>query len=350
MGFYRNVMMGGGIGALAAAAVLGGTGAASAQVVAPQIQAALNATTAAVISAVSRPTSPFVTGLATEVDANTCGIGPWTRANAGYLRAGSGGTTIDVRYGGILGAADLSCFNINGSGLDLSAGAEVGKLWGIGNDVAAPTASATLDQTFFGGYLTAAKGPISGAVEVRRELNTFTAQGLLPGFGIPDGTQLQVNRTIVNAAASYNIELQDGISLVPSAGISVISTDGGTTTVGASSLTLNPSVGAVGFVSGTLAKVIVLADQKSALQPFATASYYHDFGLGLTGSVTTGGVTTTGAVPGPGSYGELSLGINYVKLIEGGGPRQFSATLRGDAKFNGNFYGLSVTGQARVQF
>ncbi len=336
-----------------AAGVLGlATGSASAQVIPPEIQASINATTTAVISAVTRPTSPFVTGIAAEIQPNTCGAAPWVRGSGGLVSSTTAGATVDVRYGSALVAADVGCFNMNGSGFDLTAGAELGKLWATGNQPATPSAYATLDQTFLAGYITAAKGGFAGDVEVRREWNTFTAQGL-GGVGIPDGTQLNVDRTIVNAGASYAIPFANNFSFIPAAGLSYLHTDAASVTLPAGTASIAADDGLIGYIGATLATTIVLPDQASALQPFATATYYHDFGTDLTGTFTPagGGAPITAQLSGLGDYGELSLGINYVKVLDGpGAPRQFSATLRGDAKFNGTFHGFNVTAQARLQF
>lgn len=53
------------------------------------------------------------------------------------------------------------------------------------------------------------------------------------------------------------------------------------------------------------------------------------------------------------SYTELSVGANYVKVLNpgrAGGARQFSTSARIDGRFGSNIDSVGVTGQIRWQF
>ncbi|RNF34465.1 hypothetical protein [Paracoccus methylarcula] len=54
-----------------------------------------------------------------------------------------------------------------------------------------------------------------------------------------------------------------------------------------------------------------------------------------------------------GTYGEVSLGANYVKVLQPGPglrPRQFSASARLDARTGDGLESVGLTGQLRLQF
>ena len=55
-----------------------------------------------------------------------------------------------------------------------------------------------------------------------------------------------------------------------------------------------------------------------------------------------------------GSYGEVSIGMNFLKVLDKGengrAPSQFNAAIRLDGRFSGDLDGVALTGQMRWQF
>jgi hypothetical protein len=54
-----------------------------------------------------------------------------------------------------------------------------------------------------------------------------------------------------------------------------------------------------------------------------------------------------------GTFGEVSAGVNYIKILEGGSagnPRELTATLRGDFKFSDQLLAGGLTASLRLQF
>jgi hypothetical protein len=87
--------------------------------------------------------------------------------------------------------------------------------------------------------------------------------------------------------------------------------------------------------------------------PFATATLYDDLAPSPTSLFTNSGGGTLGlATENLGLLGELSAGLNFVNVIDdsNGGPKQFNASIRADAKFSDRVHGFGVTAQARAQF
>ena len=111
----------------------------------------------------------------------------------------------------------------------------------------------------------------------------------------------------------------------------------------------------------TVARTQILPSGTSALNYFATATIYNDFASD-TDSDFFEAVDALGAPVGSpltssssnlGAYGELSIGLNYTKLLEPGrigAARQFDASIRIDGRLSGDLDSLGLTAQARLQF
>ena len=96
-------------------------------------------------------------------------------------------------------------------------------------------------------------------------------------------------------------------------------------------------------------------NQNAALSTFATATWYKDFADPTVSVFSRDG--DAGFAPqrlksdNLGSYGEISLGANWIKVL---GPRsrgrQLSAGARIDARFGDQLDSVGVSGQVRWQF
>ncbi|MEO1780345.1 MAG: hypothetical protein AAFU63_16340, partial [Pseudomonadota bacterium] len=106
----------------------------------------------------------------------------------------------------------------------------------------------------------------------------------------------------------------------------------------------------------------VLPDEISAINYFGTLTYYNDFADDPTATLTaldpitglpTGAAADDLQLSNLGSYGEISLGVNYIRLLNTGGDgpaRQLSAAARVDYRSGSNVDSFGITGQLRIQF
>ena len=104
-----------------------------------------------------------------------------------------------------------------------------------------------------------------------------------------------------------------------------------------------------------MSKSQVGKDGRSLLNYFATGTYYEDFADPVATTFTpVAGDATRSTSDNLGAYGEVSVGVSYIKILtpkQGGrAPRQFSASARADARFSSTLSGASITAQARWQF
>jgi hypothetical protein len=308
---------------------------------------------------VNRPTSPFVSGLAADVKPGYCGPGPWVRGTGGIASAtgtatapgGTSTSTVDLGYRGIQAGLDLACFNVGSSGVDVALGVIGGANAGsTSQDLGANgVTNSTFSQNFYGAYATIAKGQFAADIQARVDNTSFDFDN--PTLGLVH-SPLNSTRYTVSGSASYALDLH-GVSLVPTAGFSASrTTSSALNFITGQTLAPDASLSLVGFVGGSLAKTIVLPDQKSAVTPFVTGTIYNDFAANPTSQLGDGkGHFETISSQNLGLLGEASVGANYVHIFDGpGGPKQFNANVRADFKYSDRVKGAGVTAQARVQF
>ncbi len=330
---------------------------------------------------INRPSSPFVSGLAYE-DEDSCGAGAWSRIVGGGAEV-SGSTansvsnissTVDATYYGLQIGGDWGCFNGTFGGWDLAFGGIIGVNQGSTsqpvfavNQNNATTLTSTITsitdgefrQTYGGLYVAAAKGALSADLQVRTEQTEYeftnTAVIVGAGLGLTNST-LKTKALTVSGALSYAIPLQqEGWTFVPTAGFGLTQTKGATLTFDdGATLQTQDSTTAIGFVGGTFAKTFFGSDGTSATNVFATGTYYNDFGKERRSVYTdAGGATQNLTSENLGAYSELSLGVNYVKILDEGkfgSAKQFNASVRADGRFSGSVSSYGLTAQLRLQF
>jgi hypothetical protein len=313
---------------------------------------------------VNRPSSPFVGGLAAQVDPGYCGLGPWARMTGGTATASgvssttsgpafSDSSTVDIAYVGGQFGLDLSCFNMGNSGIDMAFGVIGGFNGGSSTQAVTAPASVTMadfDQSFAGIYATIAKGDFAADIQARGDFTDYTFNN--PSILLTNAA-LHTDRYSVSGSASYRLAAGE-YNVIPTVGFSASQTTASTLTFDDTS-TLKPddSNSYIGFAGATLNKVIVLPDGATAIVPFLTATAYDDFAPNPTSVFTNSGGGTLGLeTQNLGMFGELSAGINFVNVLDdsNGGPKQFNASIRADAKFSDRVHGFGVTAQARAQF
>ncbi len=327
---------------------------------------------------INRPTSPFVVGLAGETEP-VCAPGLWTRASAGTADA-EGTTTdsvntlrsdIDADYQGIQFGGDFACFNGAIGGFDMAFGAiggintgtttqpifQLDPLGGGLTDVVDSVTDASFDQIYGGLYVTAARGPLVADLQVRQERTEFeftntAVSGLALGLTDQD---LEIDATTISGSVSRSFQLgQGGWSVVPTAGFSFTFTDGGELSFDdGSTLTLDDHTTQLAFVGGTLSRTQVGASGKWAANYFVTGTYYADFSndLDSTFQDVDDDILAEDLSSTPlGDYGEISIGLNYIRILDSRTGRQFNASARVDGRASDSLDSIGITLQARWQF
>jgi hypothetical protein len=328
-------------------------------------------------SIVNRPTSPFVAGLAYE-DEDPCGAGVWGRATGGS--ADSSGTvtqedgrsdngTINASYAGVQLGGDYACFNGAINGWDLAVGGIFGinagstsqpvfaidpeTNTGLSTDQVGST-SVDFDQIYAGLYVTAVNGPIAVDLQYRVEGTDFSANNA--AIGLTSAT-FKSEATTLSGAVSYFYPIADtDLTLVPTVGFAYtqVSTSG-INFDGFGSLQVQDFDSQIGFAGATLAKSSFGDDGVSATRQFLSATIYSDFAVDPSSifSPSDGSGARNLISQNLGTYGELSVGVNYVRILqpnELGSVKQISASVRADARFSDRLESYGVTPQIRFQF
>ncbi|SIS57331.1 hypothetical protein SAMN05421772_101563 [Paracoccus saliphilus] len=335
-------------------------------------------------SVVNRPTSPFVTGLAFEDPEKPCGVGSWGRGTGGTAKA-TGATdngvskiesTVDATYYGMQVGTDFACFDGRYAGWNMSFGGFLGVNQGDttqpvyavdGRDSRQVTRvlrsrnEVDFDQLYAGVYATATKGRMQADLQYRHERTDFTIDNKpVTGEGLGlDNADFASTGSTLSGSFSYILPVgDDGWTVVPNVGFaySRLSTD----SIEFSDefqLDFEDNESKVGFAGATIAKTFVQPESNSAIYAFATGTVYKDFADPGVSFLSRPGdesfepqrMTTDHL----GTYGEISLGANYVKVLQPGPglrPRQLSASARLDARAGDGLESVGLTGQLRLQF
>ncbi len=340
-------------------------------------------------SVINRPSSPFVSGLAYD-DPDSCGPGVWARAVGGRADASGNSTseagtpgettfnsTLSAGFAGAQLGGDFACFNGFVRGWDLAAGGIAGANFGkVDQPVTVPTGlpgappittsntRADFLQYYGGVYMTASRGPLALDLQYRLERTDFTVTNTAVAGGSPLGItdeKFSSNAQTMSGSASYGFPIGDSnIAVVPTLGFAWTRTktdsiefDNGDT------LEVADFENRTGFVGATVARTVFSESGDSLFRQFVTATYYNDFAADPTAVFNYddglgGGLQVDDLVnENLGSYTELSVGLNYVRILNPGqiGPaRQLDASVRADARFGDQLKSWGVTGQVRLQF
>lgn len=350
-------------------------------------------------SVINRPSSPFVTGLAdSEVD--PCSPGGWGRVIGGSADAtgttSSTSTTgenisfdsrISASYSGIQVGGDYSCFGGAFNGWDLSVGGIFGvnqgkttqPLFAVDNnsqvipDVIISNNRTKFNQLYGGVYLSAARDKLLFDLQYRHEKTSFDLTNDGTGaarVGIINQSFDSKAHTL-SGSVSYAMPLSEKhrISFIPTAGfaytktstdpIYFITTDDSDPAAPVEKvgfLQIEDSTTEVGFLGGSLAMTKIRPDGRSALTYFGTATFYKDFADPVRSvfynEPGAQGLETYSS--NLGEYGEISLGLNYTKLLDPGrtpgNARQMNASIRLDGRAGDTLDSWGITGQFRIQF
>jgi len=327
---------------------------------------------------VNRPTSPFVSGLAAE---ETCSHGGYFRATAGQASVeGSSAaygittpTTLESSFWGVQGGYDFGCFDgrfFNGwdGAFGVMAGYNAGSTDQLlFSDLSNPTLTTgqlgtEFTQNYVGLYLAGGKDRISADLQLRYDDTSFDlSETTLSGAPVGlDGASYSTKSTTLGTRLNYRMDVNEakGINFVPTVGFNVTHVKGDTITLtGGETLLLEDYTSFVGFVGGALTQTKIAEDGTSALTTFVSGNYYQDFSGDRTAQFDLDGAGPTAADPvtvaSIGGFGELSLGVNYVQILDNGpaGAKQLNASVRADARFGENVSdAYSITAQVRLSF
>ena len=163
-----------------------------------------------------------------------------------------------------------------------------------------------------------------------------------------DGTTLTGNLT-------YQQDLGNGLSFSPGFGFGTTRMDASNITYkDGSTLNVGAHTNSILFLTAGLEKTTPNADGDALFGKFVTATIYRDTSARVNSTYTPlAGTPQTIQTQNLGTYGEISVGIDYVKVLQPGafaGAKQLSASLRADARFSGNVKALGLTAQLRWQF
>lgn len=310
-------------------------------------------------SIVNRPSGAFASGIAFDAE-NNCSTGSWARANMGEVStratttsANTGisrNSSLNVQHHGIQGGIDFGCFNSFEGGWDISGGVLFG--YNGGDIQASGGTTGSFSQGFLGVYMNAATGDFSAEMQLRQERASFSYVN--SNLGLDDSTR--TSTTTFSGSASYRFSLDDGWAVIPTAGLSLARTSSGSLdfVAPAGTMRLDSHTNRLGFLGVTVGKTTIL-DDSSAMNMFSTLTAYRDFSGDRTATFTTaGGIGSDTLTTKPlRSYGELSVGLNYINVLDNGragGARQFNANIRADYRFGKDLKSAGVTAQIRLQF
>ncbi|MFQ6549947.1 autotransporter outer membrane beta-barrel domain-containing protein [Aestuariibius sp. 2305UL40-4] len=328
----------------------------------------------------NRPSSPFVVGLAFE-DEDNCGKGVWGRSTIGTADL-EGDTTVDgsvtlpteleMDYYGVQLGGDYACFNGFYNGWDLAfgltGGVNVGdteqpvfELNGSGTgltDTQSSTTETDFTQRYLGVYMVANRGPFSADIQLRFEDAEFDIENdPKSGFaGLGLDTEFDSTGYTLSGAASYVVPFRnsDTLAFIPAAGFAISRTD--TDDIGfedGSRLEIGETESNLGFIGGTIAGAQIAPDGLSATTYFGTATIYNDFADDQEARFVDGGTVGELEYTTLETYGELSAGVNYTRILDPGdlaNARQLNASVRADARFGEFIEGYGLTAQVRLQF
>jgi hypothetical protein len=328
---------------------------------------------------INRPTSPFVSGLAAE---ETCSHGGYFRATSGKANVDGGSTafgsftptSLSSSFWGVQGGYDFGCFDGRFfDGWDGAMGVMLGYNAGSTNqmlfsNLTTPTTATgrlTTDfsQDYIGLYVAGGKDRLSADLQLRYDNTSFDISEIAFGSNAEvglDGTSYSTKSATLGTRLNYRMDVNEakGINFVPTVGFNVTRVSGDMITLsGGETLELQSYTTFVGFVGGALTQTKIAEDGTAATTTFISGNYYQDFSGDRTALFDLDGAGGSPAenvsVASIGGFGELSLGLNYVRVLDEGpaGAKQLNASIRADARFGENVSdAYSVTAQVRLSF
>ncbi|WP_431355768.1 beta strand repeat-containing protein, partial [Amylibacter marinus] len=321
---------------------------------------------------INRPSSANVSAVAFD-DEDGCNTGIWTRATGGVAeststtRVGSGSTdtTLDAKYGGFQAGADWGCSDSRFGGWNMAFGGVGGINVGttsqdvFAGDVLTSVIDNDFNQSYAGVYLSATKNGYIVDFQVRAEKTKYEMSETAVGGALIglNGVEFDSSATTVSGAVSRAIYSEQlDMTLVPVGGFGYSQTSTDDINFANGELLETPDrTTVIGFAGISAVKSKVADTGDAATNYFGTFTVYNDFSDPTKATFTDASSNSQDLETDTiGLFGELSLGVAYVKLFdEGAGlgkARQMNLSARIDARANADVKSYGLTLNARLTF
>jgi len=327
------------------------------------IQSQVNPALGGLVAAASLPES-LLGSRQNQHGTDACGTGSYARLSRG--RANTETTTdtgvaefqnkLAFSYYGIEGGFSTGCANPQAGGWSFAYGAFVGQNTGHTQQLAYaidPFNSQSLDtsvlnsiidtrfeNTYGGGYVTMANGPVSANVELRFDRSTFDiSETVVNGAALGvDGQSMETNSITIAGQVAYQFDLnQTGLSLTPHLGFSHAKTDSDRTINFATGETLNIESYDTSIMSIGVTLANTLETENTFARPYISMAYFQD----VSGDRTSvfgdqGGSTQALQTSGLDGYGQLTIGVDHHRVLNSGSaasPKTLSVGVHAGVKF-----------------
>ncbi|WP_319518980.1 hypothetical protein [uncultured Martelella sp.] len=318
-------------------------------------------------------TNRFDGSYVTEVDGaqKGCSPGSYTRMNGGTFEttstassngSGSATTNSDMTYGGVELGIDYGCFDLGENGgqvnFGILGGINSGKI--SENDTVAGIRYNGLnefEQKYFGAYASYFAGPFFAELRTTYGQTSYDINQMRMASGFSttvfDQNDFDADQYTASGYVGYNFDL-DRLALTPSVGLSYSNSSFDDLRVASGSPAkiafddMDTFVGSIGLAAST---AFVLEENKGTILPFLSGTYYNNFSDDPTAEyVSSAGIRTPITTSTVDSYGEVSVGFNYLAPAVTGNMRQLSSQLRADFPVGDDVSGAQVSLSLRVQF
>lgn len=287
--------------------------------------------------------------------------GPWVRFSGGQNDVSAttaaqnpNGTAyapskVRTNFNGFQTGVDLGVANVENTGWNTHLGVTAGQVLLNTNDLFLSGVNSASQVPFIGIYGAVTGHGFFADFQVREDFYGLKITN--PGAGLSD-ENLNGKALAANVSAGYRWDLPESWFIEPSGALlySQLHTDTltvkldptGESTGSLNFMPFNSLLGRLGFRVGT---TYVLDKFQLALQPFGTASVWHEFEGDTHTNFVTGSSIVPLAVTRIGTFGQLGLGVSGQVLQTG-----LLGFVRGDWRFGENLSGYAVVGGLRYQF
>ena len=306
--------------------------------------------------------------------ADQCGGGNWARVVGGYSKgtASTSNGVSDVpsrtriHYQGMQVGSDFGCGQSAG-GMTLRWGAMAGINSGTtAQDVYAvdptnpsrlsgtvtSTTQSDFSQAYAGVYLAGHRDGLGFDLQLRKTHSDFNLDD--PTF-FAAGTDAGLNTTTLSGDISYTRNIGNGLSVMPEVGLGLSRTADSSLSYRDGTLETPAHDGRIAYVGATLRKLRPARSDGAQVGGYVSGKVYHDFSSDVASTFTpTGGTTQSEMRTGNlGTFGEVSLGLDYSKPLAAGtaGPAgQLGASLGITGQFSGDVHSVGLSAKLRVEF